>query len=242
MKFDTKSYIDTPDDNFFHFLKGNLMNLYTPSIHCAQLTARQRFGQKMCSQRGYSIIELSIALAILSIIIIGGLLGVQIILRNNNTNNMLKNIPLVAANVNKITASLSALDNTVSPNNLANLGVWPPSMVTGTLAARVVTNEHGGKNFVAANSTSSGTIPAFQTFIITLTGIPQSSCADVVAGVDAIATAIGVNSNTVVAGSTTTPSRADLVKQTGSQIVLATLATACGAPGLKNISAVIPRA
>ncbi|MDY7574210.1 type II secretion system protein [Actimicrobium sp. CCI2.3] len=217
------------------------MNTYTPSSHCARPIARQRFGRNRPGQRGYSIIELSIALAILAVIIIGGLLGVQIILRNNNTNNMLKNIPLVAANVTKLTSSLSVLDATVNSNNLANLGVWPPAMVTGGVTARVVTNEHGGVNFIEANTLASGTYAIGQTFLITLTGIPQASCADVVGGVDGLSTAIGVTSVTPAAAVTATPAGPALVKATGGAIAIGTLATACGATGLKSITAVIAR-
>ena len=48
-------------------------------------------------QKGYSIIELSIALAIISIILVTSLAGVQRVLRSNNVNNDLRNINLLAA-------------------------------------------------------------------------------------------------------------------------------------------------
>ena len=44
------------------------------------------------NQKGYSIIELSIALAIISIILVGSLAGVQRVLRSNNVNSDLRNI------------------------------------------------------------------------------------------------------------------------------------------------------
>lgn len=49
------------------------------------------------SQRGYSLIELSIALAILSVIIVGSLMGVQRILANNRANNILQTVPRINA-------------------------------------------------------------------------------------------------------------------------------------------------
>ncbi len=50
-------------------------------------------------QKGYSIIELSIALAIISIILVTALAGVQRVLRSNNVNNDLRGLNLTAANL-----------------------------------------------------------------------------------------------------------------------------------------------
>ena len=50
-------------------------------------------------QKGYSIIELSIALAIISIILVTALAGVQRILRSNNVNSDLRGLNLTAANL-----------------------------------------------------------------------------------------------------------------------------------------------
>jgi prepilin-type N-terminal cleavage/methylation domain-containing protein len=60
-------------------------------------------------QKGYSIIELSIALAIISIILVTALAGVQRILRSNNVNEDLKNINLVAS---KLAVMLSSVPDT----------------------------------------------------------------------------------------------------------------------------------
>jgi prepilin-type N-terminal cleavage/methylation domain-containing protein len=60
-------------------------------------------------QKGYSIIELSIALAIISIILVTALAGVQRILRSNSTNEDLKNINLLAS---KLTVMLSNVPTT----------------------------------------------------------------------------------------------------------------------------------
>ena len=56
----------------------------------------QRLGAKS-RQKGYSIIELSIALAIVSIILVTALTGVQRILRTNNLNEELKKANLLVA-------------------------------------------------------------------------------------------------------------------------------------------------
>lgn len=71
-------------------------------------------------QKGYSIIELSIALAIISIILVTALAGVQRILRSNNVNEDLKNLNLMAS---KVTVMLTNVANTagITQANLVNL-------------------------------------------------------------------------------------------------------------------------
>ena len=51
------------------------------------------------NQKGYSIIELSIALAIVSIILVTALTGVQRILRSNKVNEDLKGLNLAASKI-----------------------------------------------------------------------------------------------------------------------------------------------
>ena len=82
-------------------------------------------------QKGYSIIELSIALAIISIILVTALAGVQRILRSNNTNEDLKNINLLAS---KLTVMLSNVQTTagIAQANLVNLRVFEGFRVNGT--------------------------------------------------------------------------------------------------------------
>ncbi len=207
-----------------------------------QTTRSQNFGRRSLRQRGYSIIELSIALAILAVIIIGGLLGVQTILRNNRTNEVLKNVPSYLANAAKITASQQALAFTTG--DLANLGVWPAARVTGPAAARVVTHEHGGRIFLESNTAVAGVggvVPIGQSFVLTLAGIPEQSCADIATGVDAVSieTAVQLTPNPAVAVAALPA--AGVVKAAGAALNLPNLATACGAAGNKNIIAVIVR-
>ena len=60
---------------------------------------------KIGKQKGYSIIELSIALAIISIILVTSLAGVQRVLRSNNLNNELKIVQLGIASLGTLLTS-----------------------------------------------------------------------------------------------------------------------------------------
>ena len=92
-------------------------------------------------QKGYSIVELSIALAIISIILVTALAGVQRILRSNNTNEDLRNLNLLAS---KLTVMLTNVTNTAGINQgqLINLRMFEGFRVNAV--AGTVNNAFGG--------------------------------------------------------------------------------------------------
>jgi prepilin-type N-terminal cleavage/methylation domain-containing protein len=121
-------------------------------------------------QKGYSIIELSIALAIISIILVTALAGVQRILRSNNTNEDLKNINLLAS---KLTVMLSNVPNTagITQGNLANLRVFEGFRVD----VNVVTNAFNGNITVAPNTAQLGICrPEFISALVYQSLIPRN--------------------------------------------------------------------
>jgi prepilin-type N-terminal cleavage/methylation domain-containing protein len=70
-------------------------------------------------QKGYSIVELSIALAIISIILVTALAGVQRILRTNNVNNDLKTINLLTARLTTMLANNASTSGITNANLIA---------------------------------------------------------------------------------------------------------------------------
>ena len=106
-------------------------------------------------QKGYSIVELSIALAIISIILVTALAGVQRILRSNNVNEDLKNINLVAS---KLAVMLSTVPNTagITQAQLIDLRMFEGMRVDAALDT--VTNAFGGLITVIPNNAAIGTI------------------------------------------------------------------------------------
>lgn len=82
------------------------------------------------SQRGYSLIELSISMAILSVIIVGSLVGVQRILANNRANNVLQTIPRInAALIGGTLGGGGAAQ--ISTNLAVQLGAFETNTVAG---------------------------------------------------------------------------------------------------------------
>jgi prepilin-type N-terminal cleavage/methylation domain-containing protein len=199
------------------------------------------------SQRGYSLIELSIVLAIIAVVIGGAITGVQAILQSNNVN---KTISTTNKSVGGITAKLLR-DNTYVNATTANLssrsmGIWDEKSVTSPgLAAAAVTNEFGGQVFVASLATVTYGIAINQAYIYTLTGIPTASCTDLVLGLESLALGVAVNNqlpNAVTAAPTALSGT--VVKQPGTLPNSLTVSGACAPAvdtGKTTITLLIPR-
>ena len=174
-------------------------------------------------QKGYSIIELSIALAIISIILVTALAGVQRILRSNNTNEDLKNINLLAS---KLTVMLSNVPTTanITQANLVNLRVFE-GFRTG--ANNVVLNAFGGNINVAPNTAVLGTVPVNGGLMLYSAGIPPEVCSDYITGLSPVASHISASN--AAAPAVVGAAFANVVQTNLVPITIANLATACTA-------------
>jgi prepilin-type N-terminal cleavage/methylation domain-containing protein len=141
------------------------------------------------SQRGYSLIELSIVLAIIAVIIAGAVFGVQAILRANNVNRTISQTNTAA---NKIVAKLIRDTNyaNATTQNLTRLGqdVWDTQYVS----AGLVENPFNGSVFVAPLSAAEGGLNPNEGYVYTLTGLPVTVCSDVAAGIEGLGTALRI--------------------------------------------------
>lgn len=199
------------------------------------------------SQRGYSLIELSIVLAIIAVVIGGAITGVQAILQSNNVNKLISETNRA---VGSITAKLLRDPNYANATmiNLANpsMGVWERRYVSGTAAAPIVTHDFGDRVFVAPLNSAVLNVGANQAYIYTLTGIPTSACTDLVLGLESLALAVSVtNENPITAPVTTFPTSAAVVKAPPATLpTSSTVALQCSPStntGRVTISLLIPR-
>jgi prepilin-type N-terminal cleavage/methylation domain-containing protein len=186
--------------------------IHPPSNH--QLPLRQ--------QKGYSIIELSIALAIISIILVTALAGVQRILRSNNVNEDLKNLNLLAS---KVTVMLSNVTTTtgITQADLANLKAFEGFRVNGSN----VTNAFGGAITIAPNSNALGTVPANGGLMLYSSLIPPEVCSDYITGLAPIASHISASD--AAAAAVAGAEFINVVKTNLQPITIGRLATACTA-------------
>jgi prepilin-type N-terminal cleavage/methylation domain-containing protein len=181
-------------------------------------------------QGGYSLVELSIALAIVAVILVGGLMGTRQIIMTNNVNNQLKDAAQV---ITKITRNFQKQPDTstVSVNNLAPIGVWPAERATLTGTTWTVRGIMGGSTetvFPNTDTTIGSLSTANQGFLYTIHNIPSAACADLVNGLDSIAYAIYAGNAVGFTPSGAEPTTLATVKAAdANQVNQATLATGC---------------
>jgi prepilin-type N-terminal cleavage/methylation domain-containing protein len=189
------------------------------------------------TQRGYSLIELSIALAIVGVVIAGSIVGVQAILQSNNVN---KTIRQTNTAVNKIVAKLVRDPNyaNATTQNLSAKGmeVWEPGDITsGGTASVKVTHPLASFVFVAPLSETQFGLTAQQGYIYTLTGVPVTACTDLAVGLEGLATAMSIQNKTPIAAGGVAPTKvvtANTVKTTTAPFNSATANGFCsGANG-----------
>jgi prepilin-type N-terminal cleavage/methylation domain-containing protein len=82
-------------------------------------------------QKGYSLVELSVALSIVAVVIVAGLLGARQVMLSNTTNNQIRESNQTIAKLRKTMASQTStadLTNVVA----TKLGAWPNDRSTCT--------------------------------------------------------------------------------------------------------------
>jgi prepilin-type N-terminal cleavage/methylation domain-containing protein len=199
------------------------------------------------SQRGYSLIELSIVLAIIAVIIAGAVFGVQAILRANNVNKTISQTNVAA---NKIVAKLIRDANYANATtvNLTRQGqdVWDAQYVN--IAAGTVENPFNGAVHVRPLGSAEGGLAVNEGLVYTISGLPVSVCSDVAGGVEGLSTALRVVNELNGAAKTdvitTAPAGSALVKDTnaGTAYTYNQAATGCaGATQQSTVWFLVPR-
>lgn len=197
------------------------------------------------AQRGYSLVELSISLAIIAAVIVGSLVGVQRIMANNRANTVLSEVPRISA---ALLGMLGSSSNTsmdgITTKEAAQLGVFNSESIVKDAqgAFQSVNNAFGGRYLVASAGFASGFgTAADRAVVIKITGVPGSMCGTVVSGLSTVANALWVDTSVVDAKIATKPLAAAIVKdfQPGSALKLGEVAKLCDGDG-KTINAYFP--
>jgi len=184
-------------------------------------------------QKGYTIIELGIALAIIAVLIVAGLAGVTTVLNSSKANAQIEDSGIVLAKLQSILTST----NTSGMTTAAAIGssLFPASRVSGTTVA----NKFGGSEFVASNSaaltsSSNGVDLAVNVgAIYVMTSVPKAACADIANSLASLANAAWVHAAAVSsdtdAGSSTNLTTANMVKKPGGTVDGTAVGTRCNA-------------
>jgi len=187
-------------------------------------------------QKGYTIIELGIALAIIAVLIVAGLAGVTTVLNNSKSNAQIEDSGIVLAKLQSLLTSTSA--SGINTAGAVGAGFFPAARVTGTGTAATVANKFGGSEFVGSNSaalvgTTEGVVAAANVgAIYTIMSVPKAVCANIATSLATLANSAWIynatqnesNHATTTANFTSTTSQ---IKTPGGQFLGARVGTQC---------------
>lgn len=199
------------------------------------------------SQRGYSLIELSIVLAIIAVVIGGAITGVQAILQSNNVNKTISNTNrAIGAITSKLIRDNTYVNATTLNLSSRAMGVWEEKTVTNPgVTGAAVTNEFGGAVHVAPMAAATYGLAINQAYVYTLTGVPTSACTDLALGLESLGLGLAVNNQLASAVATApTALSGTVLKSPGVLPTSATVSQACAPSantGQTTITMLIPR-
>jgi len=210
-----------------------------PSVESLCHFNQQRASRKSHQNAGYSLIELTIALSILAVIIVGALVGVQKILRTNAVNNELKALPVTVSAAQRLTNNLASL-NGITTATFYKLGVWPQDRVVGASGSQTVSNYFGGRQYLNPNASDVAGYSRDQLFILTLTNVPTEACSDIMSGMDSMALGLYIGDNTTqdpagALASTVVKDPGTATQAAARGMNLVNLAAVCGEAGGRRV-------
>lgn len=189
-------------------------------------------------QKGYTIVELAIAVTIIGVLIVAGLSGVSSLLVSSKANTQIEESGRALAKLQAILTSTAVSGLTTASAN--GMGLFPPSRVVNNV---VTTAMGGGNEFVRSNAaTIDGVVlDVGAGAIYTLTNIPKAACADIAASLASLSSAAWVYSPTQIptenlAGASTNLVTANLIKTPGASVQGASVGTQCGLADFVSMS------
>jgi prepilin-type N-terminal cleavage/methylation domain-containing protein len=194
-------------------------------------------------QKGYSLIELSVALSIVAVVIVAGLAGARQVLLSNSVNSQIRESNQTISKLRKALARQTSTSE-LTGSNAGLLGVWPNDRSSCT-AAGVCTNrsvfnqafEHAFTNTAAHGNN----LPINGGVMYVLWRVPNQACTDLVNGLDASAYALYAGVSTAQPTMGAVPAGFSTVKAPDSSTVsVANLAAGCAnSSGFSDIYAAI---
>ena len=182
-------------------------------------------------QKGYTIVELGIALTIIAVLIVAGLAGVTTVLNNSKANGQIEESGIVLAKLQSLLTSTNA--SGINTAGAVGAGFFPASRVSGN----TVTSKFGGSEFVGTNTvalTSAEGVSAVAGVgaIYTITAVPKAVCANIATSLATLANSAWIYNATQTEAnhaSTTSifTSTTSQVKAPGAQVLGARVGTQC---------------
>ena len=180
-------------------------------------------------QGGYTLVELAIAIAILAVLIVAGLSGVQGILTSSKVNDQIKTVAKLSSKVsgNFMNGGTSGMTTT----GLAGLSAWDSGRVKVSSGTASVTSSFGTSEFAKSNKSSISDLPANNGFIYVISKVPADACSDLATGISNIVYGIRIQKTAITAEIEDYPATAANsvveVKSAGGSVSNIELAKAC---------------
>lgn len=204
-------------------------------------------------QGGYTIVEVSIALAIIGILLVAGLSGANSLLLSSKANTQIEESSRAMA---KLQSNLSSTNVTsLTTVSAIGMGLFPSSRASvsgsGTSATgTVLTAMGGGNEFVLSNAalldtgTHNITLAIGGGVIYTLTNIPKGACSEIAASLASFANAAYVYSATTTptestAGSNTGLLKDNQIKAPGAAVQGTKLGALCNSADLVHLAFIL---
>ncbi|HZG22727.1 MAG TPA: prepilin-type N-terminal cleavage/methylation domain-containing protein [Herbaspirillum sp.] len=135
--------------------------------------------RRPAAQSGFTIVELSVAVAIAGVLLVAAIALVQVVLRQTRTNDLVSSIPRTLTQIDKMYAratNFGTLDTQIAIGFGAFDGAFD---ITGPANARVATHRFGYRT-LARRATSFRSADDGAAYAVMYAGIPRAACADVV--------------------------------------------------------------
>ena len=167
------------------------------------------------------MVELAITVAILSVLVVAGLRGVQSILTSGKVNEQVKTVAKLAATANALFASSST--SSVTQTQMLNLGAWDASKaINGN-----ITSSFGSLETITPNANAIGVMAANTGFVYKISSVPQAACADLANGLSGFVYALHVRSASSAAPADWVTENSVVKVPGNANITLANLANSC---------------
>jgi prepilin-type N-terminal cleavage/methylation domain-containing protein len=180
-------------------------------------------------QRGYTLSEIALAIAIVAIVIAGILWYVQSNLQRISVNKAVVQTSSAVNNLHKYFSRDGSYAG-ASIQTLTNEGaeIWSLEDISnGGTPAAVVTHPLNGRVLVAPLDQVTEGVSVGQGLVYTLTGVPVASCADLAVAVEGLAFAMSVRNEPVINAAPANLAGGITVKRPRQNIDSAQIHTAC---------------
>ncbi len=204
--------------------------------------ASHQFLQKNRRQGGYTIIELGIALAIVAVLIIGGLAGVTAVLDSARANDQISSSGRTIAKLQNVVSTSATLQN-LDTTQAIGLSLFPNNRVNAARTG-VVGVFSGGSEFIATNGVNAvvgvgPNIPINRAGFYVIHNIPRAVCTDVALALAPLADSAWVIAVPAPQGAIAdTPPVANIIRTNGAAVAPVVASAQCNL-GNRDLSSLV---